>query len=946
MNIELASYVVGGSGFTSAGLGNQFDTKKKRVNSVYSHSASYKKSKNPKVGVSVVDLSAGPLGLANIGDVNGRFSKSWGSKMENKASSMGSLSDLENMKNTVTEETSYADLNNSVVDGIEDNITPKKTCTHIYVLSQPPKAPSFNVLSNNKNIVALLPSKFKDFNQLLSIKLCVLEKRNFKPVKSFALDIELSAVPGKMNSNKLIAIKKIFYQVDGFGRASTSSKFSEIIRSSFTSELSLNKAKELAVCEKILINNDVRKLGICSNQEIIVKEIPVNLSRSAVESVFAKFGKIVSIKMQLIGLWQKALVEFELSEVASLIASKWSVLIRKNSVQVALAVEDKQSWIFRNQHRVLFYTLPVGTTVHDLSGLLDSYGGKICFIGCNPSSYVCNRCAVVCFADEELKLAAIGFNPVFKSVVTDQDRVCLAGIYKKKQAPIACLVSFGGRTWAQVAGGLFSHVAPLVFFGAGPFLVAETSLFASVSLGDYDMYGCLASLECSLKLLADQVSGILEKLGSINLVSLANTSDASFLAVPVSVVLGLNLDMVLDGVSVIPNPFLPVISDTAPVINPSSSKVLTTKISGLESKMVALKVLVESVLEKLDCLCSDLGLSAIAMCNVRGMNNPMKQDNIIHWHKETNNLISIVTKTKLKGKIRPWIMNKFDGVQVFTSGLDSGHVSFGIVIVMDIFLVRHVCKVSEAGEINFLIAKTVNKSSFIVLGGNFNEDSLCKSVSFKRCLDLGLVNSLSDSSVVKSPTWKNSRDVKKTIDFVLVLSNLVNAVVNHNVVNVSKHFNIDHWAVFVSVGLAKVRKSYCSSKLLESRCTEEVCIKAAINKRIKSFESDKSYTIRSVLERPFHKIVLDHLVVGNKLVLEPILVKSRVDEIMEGWTRKHRVMPDISNKWSCQHQPLEYVFNDPFFGIICPVGIDKLLGMVSNFPESKAAGFSGISNEF
>ncbi|KAG9285089.1 hypothetical protein G9A89_009900 [Geosiphon pyriformis] len=325
--------------------------------------------------------------------------------------------------------------------------------------------------------------------------------------------------------------------------------------------------------------------------------------------------------------------------------------MEKDSVQMALAVEDKQSWVFRNQHRALLYTLPVGTTAHDLFSLLDSYGKKTCFIGCNPSSYVHNRCAMVCFTDEKSKLAVIDSNPVFKGVnlqwaglflacctkckqighifnacssgeisgvcgkrvVTDQNQVCLAGIYKKKQASIVCPVSFGGRTWAQVAGGFFSCVTPSVPFGVGLFFVAKTSLFTSDLSGNHNVYGCLASLEHFLELLADQVSGILERLGSIKLVFLAITFDASPPAVPVCVVLGIDLNMVLDCTSLISNPFPSVISDTAPIISPSSSKVLTTKIGDLESKMVALEVLVESVLEKLDCLCSDLGSLAASI---------------------------------------------------------------------------------------------------------------------------------------------------------------------------------------------------------------------------------------------------------------------------------------------------------------------------------------------
>ncbi|KAG9286578.1 hypothetical protein G9A89_005346 [Geosiphon pyriformis] len=145
--------------------------------------------------------------------------------------------------------------------------------------------------------------------------------------------------------------------------------------------------------------------------------------------------------------------------------------------------------------------------------------------------------------------------------------------------------------------------------------------------------------------------------------------------------------------------------------------------------------------------------------------------------------------------------------------------------------------------------------------------------------------------------------------------------------------------------LAKARKSYHSAKLLESRCAEEFHIRAAIDRRIESFESDKGHTIRSGLERFFCKVVLDHLVVGNELILEPSLVKARVDGIMEGWTKKHKVVPDISNNWSCQYKPLEYVFDGAFSGVMCPIGFNELFSVVSSLSEDKAAGLFGISNK-
>ncbi|KAG9293292.1 hypothetical protein G9A89_007538 [Geosiphon pyriformis] len=78
-----------------------------------------------------------------------------------------------------------------------------------------------------------------------------------------------------------------------------------------------------------------------------------------------------------------------------------------------------------------------------------------------------------------------------------------------------------------------------------------------------------------------------------------------------------------------------------------------------------------------------------------------------------------------------------------------------------------------------------------------------------------------------------------------------------------------------------VKKSYYVFKLAKSLRVEESNIRSAIDKRIESFEVNKDHTIRSVLEHPFYKIVLDYLVVDDKIILEPDMVKIKVDVIMK-----------------------------------------------------------------
>ncbi|KAG9302304.1 hypothetical protein G9A89_008795 [Geosiphon pyriformis] len=925
--IELVGFFANSFDSSLTSLETCSNTKKKHVKSVYFHIALYKKPKKPDANDVLVDLSIGFLVLEDIDIFSNKPTVFWRSEVGSVASSMSGFLDVENIMNTVAKKTSYAksDENNNMND-----VTLRKTHIQTYVLNNPPKALMFDIMSDNEN--------------LLSIKLCVLEKCSFKPVKLFALDVELSA--------------------------------------------------ELAICEKILVNNNLKKVNSQLNRKVIIKEISVDFPKLAVKSVFSKFSKVVLIKMQLIGLWQKALMKFE--------SSKIFVFLRKNSVCVAKAVDDKQIWVSRDYYRALLYTLPISTTAHDLFELLVSYSKKTCTIDYNLVTYVHDRYVVVCFDFEKLKDTAIGFLPIFKSmnlhwaglslacytkckqfghisdvcltgensggynkwVVTSQDHVHLANIYKKKQAFIARSVSFGDKIWAQIAGGFSACVILSDFFGVGMSSSTKPISIVFNSLSNSCLIDCLASLECSLELL---------------LACLASN---------------LNSDMTLNNTLTSSTSPLLVVIDIVANFSSSSFKVLTTK--------VELSVFCFGFVGFSYSLMNNF-VWKIAMCN----------KDIIHWHRDSENLVSIVTETKLRSSLAI-IMNAFLACHVCkVSKVPDQLLSINLlfknklfVSILELyagaFLAVHFF---QAGNINSLIAKTVNELFFVILGGNFNENGSCKCVSFKKCLNLGLSS-------------------EKTINYTFVSSNLVNVVVNHSIIDVSKHFNTNYQAIFVSIDLSgfldvlviqnetilaantamlsnkfvvsvkfadlgamwnvvhktmtlsvneifrkiwskssrfhklellvfklvkafclasnrldtasalavkflfflgsnfntihlalvKTRKFYCSSKMLKSKHAKKSCIKTAVNKKIENFELDKGYIIRSVLEHLFHKIVLNHLVVDDELVLEPDL-------------------------------PLDYVFDGVFSDIMCLIGFDEMFAVVLNLPDGKAASLSGISNE-
>ncbi|KAG9307159.1 hypothetical protein G9A89_016987 [Geosiphon pyriformis] len=360
--------------------------------------------------------------------------------------------------------------------------------------------------------------------------------------KSFALDIDLVTIAGKSSQKKLSFIRKIFLSVNDFGGASTPSKFGGIIRATFTLEKTMMAAGKLANNHGVMINTDLKhSLNNCTDRAIVMKEIPVRTSVEAVHTAMSKFGLIKSIKMQLVGLWQKAIVKLEDQNQADLLASKWSILIGKDAVRVARADVDKQM--------ALLYTFSVGTNAHDLWNFVGLVGGKTCVIDCNPVSYTHACCATVCFGSEFDLVSAMAAIPVIKGIglywsclslalclvcslsghtslncvsvkvgstlkgrktpLSAQDQIRLVAIYAWKSAPIFHPLAFSGKTWALVVG------APLVrnSHGTSSFLGSDNvdKLFPSAT---DDLEKCLVRIESSLVSLVGQIGELAKRLES------------------------------------------------------------------------------------------------------------------------------------------------------------------------------------------------------------------------------------------------------------------------------------------------------------------------------------------------------------------------------------------------------------------------------------------------
>ncbi|KAG9297255.1 hypothetical protein G9A89_001524, partial [Geosiphon pyriformis] len=236
----------------------------------------------------------------------------------------------------LVEETSFDYGENGAFAGEDPNLTPTGSKIKTKkVLGKPLGKINFSVSKEENNVL---------LDVSLKLPLFLMNLVNISTCKFFVSDIGFDKVVGKSSQEKLAIIKKLFSQINGFGGASTSSKFAGIIKATFTSELSLAQASKKAEKAKILVNTNLKKSSEHSNRTVVLKEILIRTSTEAVRAVLSKFKLIKSIKMQLVGLWQKVVVEFKQVDYANLIAAKWSILIGKDTMHVTRSDVDKELW--------------------------------------------------------------------------------------------------------------------------------------------------------------------------------------------------------------------------------------------------------------------------------------------------------------------------------------------------------------------------------------------------------------------------------------------------------------------------------------------------------------------------------------------------------------------------------------------------------------------------
>ena len=142
---------------------------------------------------------------------------------------------------------------------------------------------------------------------------------------SYNFWINFQQIEGETIPQKYQQIRAIFGNIQEFHNGITQRRVPEHFKLAFTSANSmqhaLDKAQDLKIETNIISPIDTIEV---KTRSILVKEIPLGTTKETIQANFEKFGTINKITWSVIGLWQKATIEYKQKESTDNAIKYWS----------------------------------------------------------------------------------------------------------------------------------------------------------------------------------------------------------------------------------------------------------------------------------------------------------------------------------------------------------------------------------------------------------------------------------------------------------------------------------------------------------------------------------------------------------------------------------------------------------------------------------------------
>ena len=190
----------------------------------------------------------------------------------------------------------------------------------------------------------------------------------------YKMFIEAQTIPGQNINQKINLLTKILAHLESFiSIRTTTQQDTQIITAIFGSISDANKAKNITLDDNTTIHMQEAPVynGInAKNKTIRAWDIPLNVIPDEVCTIFTKYGEVKSLKMQTIGMWQSANIEFLNQDDYNNLVQRWSIPFKADLIRIFPFLNTNVIKNERSTHTIRLTNLPPGTTGFDLKDII------------------------------------------------------------------------------------------------------------------------------------------------------------------------------------------------------------------------------------------------------------------------------------------------------------------------------------------------------------------------------------------------------------------------------------------------------------------------------------------------------------------------------------------------------------------------------------------------
>jgi prefoldin subunit 5 len=214
----------------------------------------------------------------------------------------------------------------------------------------------------------------------------------------------MSEIPGTSEQAKIQLISKALARFESFTsiRAVTSAGTRQVI-ALFGAESDAKKASKIKIDSDTIIHmqeGTIHNPFEAKHKTIRAWDIPLNVSQADVHAAFSKYGEIKFIRMQTIGMWQSANIEYTNQEDFDKLSMRWSIPFKADLIRIYPFLNTKEVKQERSKFVLRLINLPPGTTGYDMRDIIRQSKAQTCYIPRN-NRYLRKRFAILSFRSQE-----------------------------------------------------------------------------------------------------------------------------------------------------------------------------------------------------------------------------------------------------------------------------------------------------------------------------------------------------------------------------------------------------------------------------------------------------------------------------------------------------------------------------------------------------------------